>query len=91
MVKTTQQILAEHAAGTLPDSIAQREIILRAILLNLKRAHPAYDNIRRQLAGLEQAAKLQAELPFHFDESSRPVAPRTKSSNGDGDGKGDGK
>ena len=68
MAKTSQQILAEHAAATLPDSLTQRRVVLKAILINLKKTHPAYANIRQQLASLDLAEQLQAELPFHFEK-----------------------
>lgn len=70
MAKTSQQILAEHAASTLPDSIAQRRIVLKAILVNLKKGHPAYENVAEQLASLDRAEKLQAELPFHLEKGA---------------------
>lgn len=66
MTKTSQQILAEHAARTLPDSLAARSEVLRAILNNITEDHPAYQNIAAQIAGLEVAEKLQRELPFKF-------------------------
>ena len=69
MSKTSQQILAEHAARTLPDSIADRRDVLSAILNNITEDHPAFVNISAQLAGLATAEKLQRELPLKFKEA----------------------
>lgn len=71
MTKPSQQILAEHAANTLPDSISARREVLKAILENLTTAHPAHLNIRAHLAALDTAENFQRELPLKFKEASQ--------------------
>lgn len=71
MTKPSQQLLAEHAANTLPDSITARRVILKAILENLTVKHPAHVNIRAQLAALDTAEEFQRELPLRFQEANK--------------------
>jgi hypothetical protein len=76
------QILAEHAASTLPDSIVARKRLLRAIQNCLTDSHPGMKNVRKQLALLESMGTLQEELPLKFP-AVKPSHPH--------DGKHDGK
>ncbi len=59
-------ILAEHVAGTLPDSIAKRKRVLIALRSVLKSNHRAYRPIGDQIAALEAVSQLQSELPLNF-------------------------
>ena len=60
-------ILAEHVAGTLPDSLAARKRVLVALRTVLKTNHPAYTPVTRQIAALAALEELQAELPLNFN------------------------
>ena len=61
-------ILAEHVAGTLPDSITARKKVLVALLAVLKSNHRAYLPVRRQIKALEEIELLQRQLPLNFNE-----------------------
>ena len=62
-------ILAEHAAGTLPDSITKRKSVLRAIQAVIKPSHPASRDVDLQLAALDEIAASQELLPLRFEEA----------------------
>ena len=62
-------ILTQHAAATLPDSIAARRRVLAAMLRVLKSSHRAYAHVAKQLAALETMEQLQAQLPLQFTEA----------------------
>ena len=59
-------VLATHAAHTLPDSIDGRKRVLRAIQKVLTDRHPAMLDVRAQLATLETITDQQSALPLKF-------------------------
>jgi len=58
--------IAEHCAKTLPDSMIERKVLLRALEHVLTERHPALRPIRAQLAAIKAIEHLQDQLPFHF-------------------------
>jgi len=65
-VTNSIQVLAEHAAATLPDSIIQRKRVLRAVQVVLPDKHPAMRDIRSQLLLLDSLDSFQEKLPLKF-------------------------
>jgi hypothetical protein len=59
-------ILAEHVAGTLPDSITRRIRVLQALLAVTTVKHPARPQIQEQLFNLQTIIRQQEELPLMF-------------------------
>lgn len=59
-------VLASHAIESLPDSLAKRKAVLRALEDVLPEKHPALPVIRSHLATLKAVEKLEAELPLKF-------------------------
>jgi len=79
-MKALDVILA-HAASTMPDSLAQRREILRAMEKILTHEHEALAAVQSQLAALDAIDALQAELPLKFQPS-----PQTHTGKHNGDG-----
>jgi hypothetical protein len=71
-------ILATHVANTLPDSLAARKRVLRALQTVIKPSHPAWRDIELQLAAIANLEHLQVTLPLKFNSRH--------DGNGDGDG-----
>lgn len=62
------QILADHVAETLPDSLSRRKTVLSALDRILKPGHPAKANVTAQISVLETLEKFQAELPLKLKQ-----------------------
>lgn len=60
------QVLAEHAARSLPDSISERKRVLRALNNVLEDRHPAVRGLRAQLANIEAIERLNDQLKLNF-------------------------
>jgi len=71
-MNTSVEILCEHAARTLPDSISERKTILRAMEKILHGNHPVCRDVRAQLAAIAAIEKLQEELPMKFFKKISP-------------------
>ena len=61
-------ILVEHVAGTLPDSISKRLVVLTALRHVMKPTHPAFHQIGAQIKALAAVNRFQEELPLLFKE-----------------------
>jgi hypothetical protein len=70
-------VLAAHAVTSLPDSIAARKSLLRAVLRVISSMNPDYRRSLQMLAHLEKHEALQAKLP---------LKPGHDGQRGDGDG-----
>jgi len=67
---SSSQILAFHAAASLPDSISGRRKLLGAILEVLPEREPLRATCRQMLIHLEQHERLQLELPLRKKEAA---------------------
>ncbi len=74
--------LAEHAAGSLPDSISERKRLLRAITHVLTDNHFAYQQAQAQLASIEAVERLNDQLRLKFHKAHDGH----QHNGGDGDG-----
>lgn len=68
-------VIARHVAKTLPDSLAERKALLRALSHVLSANHPAATDVAAQLAHITALEKLQAEFPLRFRDTAREPAP----------------
>ena len=65
-LKSPIQVLCEHAARTLPDSIQARSLLLAAMAKVLQPKSAAHRNVTGQMASLTAATQLEIELPPAF-------------------------
>lgn len=63
-MKSSPEILVEHALGTLPDSIAARKRLLMAVAHVIRGNHPEFKRVAMMLVYLERHEAAQAKLPF---------------------------
>lgn len=68
-------VLAEHAARTLPDSMAERKKVLRSLNRVMGSKHPALPIVRAKLAALAAEEKLQGELLLRFKQAREAQQP----------------
>lgn len=73
-MKSADEILIDHALETLPDSIAKRKTLLRAVLNKTSTSHPDFKRVNLMLVYLEKHEAQQVNLPL--------IAPKKKSRNG---------
>lgn len=60
-------IIVRHCSRTLPENLAERKQLLRAMEHVLHPKHPAAGSIRSQIAAIKALEQLQEELPLKFD------------------------
>lgn len=63
-MKSADEILIEHALATLPDSIAKRKTLLRAVSNKTSTHHPDFKRVNLMLVYLEKHEAQQASLPL---------------------------
>jgi hypothetical protein len=61
-MKFPDDILISHVLLTLPDSMALRKTLLRAVLHKISSAHPQYKTVLAMLGSLQRHEDLQAKL-----------------------------
>jgi hypothetical protein len=85
-MKTSVEILMDHALETLPDSLAMRKTVLRAITHVMHGKHPSYKTALAMLGSLQRHEEQQAKLLLRTIDKPK----RRKSVNHDGDGQSNG-
>lgn len=63
--------LCKHAVSTLPQSIAQREVVLRAVAEALPNNSQIAQHVLEMLKLLERHDQLQSELPGLFTQNAQ--------------------
>ncbi len=81
-------LLINHALGTLPDSIAARKHLLRAVLQIMHSEHPDYRRTLLMLSYLEKHEAEQARLPLDISGAG-PSAAKAPEGRRDGNGNGE--
>lgn len=61
-MKTPIEIILDHALSTLPDSLSQRQKLLRAIFNALSPKHPQYKHVMEMMAALDLHEAAQKKL-----------------------------
>lgn len=68
LVRCPLNLVARHCAATLPDSLIERERLLKALSFWFADSHPAMVGVRAQLALLEAQRNLQRSLVETLDK-----------------------